>query len=79
MDCRVVSVHFDSRHLFVDLADGRAVQFPLDRFPVLRAATTAERGHFAISLDRQQLYWPELDEEMNVTALFQSSRDRTQH
>ncbi|AXF12542.1 DUF2442 domain-containing protein [Paraburkholderia graminis] len=79
MDCRVVSVHFDSRHLFVDLADGRAVQFPLDRFPVLRAATTAERGHFAISLDRQQLYWPELDEEMNVTALFQSSRDHTQH
>ncbi|MGF6774887.1 DUF2442 domain-containing protein [Paraburkholderia sp. GAS334] len=79
MDCGVVSVHFDSRHLFVDLADGRAVQFPLDRFPVLRAATTAERGHFAISLDRQQLYWPELDEEMCITALFQSSRDSTQH
>ena len=79
MDCGLVSVHFDSRHLFLDLADGRAVQFPLDRFPVLRAATTAERAHFAISLDRQQLYWPELDEEMNIAALFQSSRDNTQH
>lgn len=79
MDCGLVSVHFDSRHLFLDLADGRAVQFSLDRFPVLRAATTAERGHFAISLDRQQLYWPELHEEMSLTALLQSSRDSTQH
>ena len=79
MNCGVVSVHFDSLHLFLDLADCRAVQLPLDRFPVLRAATTSERGHFAISLDRQHLYRPELDAEMNITALFQSSRDSTQH
>jgi hypothetical protein len=57
MDSGAVSVHFDSGHLFLDLSDGQAVEFPLGWFPALQAATTAERGCFAISLDRQQLYW----------------------
>ncbi|MFM0008448.1 DUF2442 domain-containing protein [Paraburkholderia dipogonis] len=79
MDSGAVSVHFDSGHLFLDLSDGQAVEFPLGWFPALQAATTAERGCFAISLDRQQLYWPELHEEMDVTALLQSLPDRTRH
>ncbi|WP_367872596.1 DUF2442 domain-containing protein [Trinickia violacea] len=32
-------------------------------------ATAAEREHFAISMDRQQLFWPEIDEDVNVLAL----------
>lgn len=79
MDSGAVSVHFDSGHLFLDLSDGQAVEFPLGWFPVLQAATATERGCFAISLDRQQLYWPELDEEMSITALLQSLPDRTRH
>jgi hypothetical protein len=69
MEGGAVGVHFDRVHLFLDLSDGQAVQFPLDWFPVLRAATAAEREHFAISLDRQQLFWPEIDEDVNVPAL----------
>lgn len=69
MEGAAVDVHFDSTHLFLDLADGQAVQFPLDWFPILQAATTAEREHFAISMDRQQLFWPEIDEDLNVRAL----------
>ena len=44
-----VGVRFDSTHLFLDMSDGRAVSFPLDWFPVLQAATAAEREHFAPS------------------------------
>ncbi|OAJ53875.1 ethanolamine utilization protein [Paraburkholderia ginsengiterrae] len=79
MDSGAVSVHFDSGHLFLDLSDGESVEFPLGWFPVLQAATETERGHFAISLDRQQLYWPDLDEEMSISALLQSLPDRTRH
>jgi hypothetical protein len=79
MERTAVDVHFDSGHLFLDLSDGHAVEFPLGRFPVLKAATAAERGHFAISLDRQQLYWPELGEEMNIAALLQSLPDSSRH
>ncbi|CAB3760760.1 DUF2442 domain-containing protein [Paraburkholderia humisilvae] len=73
-----VDVRFDSAHLFLQLSDGRAIEFPLRWFPVLEAATADEREHFAISLDRQQLYWPELDEDMSVPALLLSLPD-TRH
>jgi hypothetical protein len=74
-----VDVHFDSERLFLDLSNGQAIEFPLDWFPVLQAATVAEREHFAISMDRRQLFWPELDEEMNVAALLQYLSDNTRH
>jgi hypothetical protein len=74
MEGAAVGVRFDSTHLFLDMSDGLAVSFPLDWFPVLQAATASEREHFAISMDRQQLFWPEIDEDVNVPALlsFQS-------
>jgi hypothetical protein len=75
MHADAVNVRFVRAHVVLDLADGRAVPFPLHWFPILEAATTAEREHFAISMDHQQVHWPELDEDMNVTALLQSSGD----
>jgi hypothetical protein len=69
MHAQAVDVHFDSSHVFLDFADGPAVEFPLDWFPLLQAASDGERANFAISLDHQQLFWPELDEDMNVAAL----------
>lgn len=69
MASAAIDVHFDSAHLFLDLSGGQAVPFPLDWFPVLQAATAAEREHFAISMDQQQLFWPEIDEDVNVPAL----------
>ena len=69
MEEAAVDVRFDSVHLFLDLSDGRAITFPLDWFPVLQAATAAERRHFAISVDQQLVFWPEIDEEVNVPAL----------
>jgi hypothetical protein len=79
MEGTAVDVRFDSAHLFLDLSDGRAVQFPLNWFPVLQAATSAEREHFAISMDHEQLFWPELDEDMSVTALLLSLPDSSLH
>jgi hypothetical protein len=69
MNRAAVDVHFDRVHMFLDMSDGRALQFPLDWFPVLQAATAAEREHFAISLDHEQIFWPEIDEDVNVPAL----------
>jgi hypothetical protein len=64
-----IDVRFDSTHLLLDLSDGESVRIPLNWLPVLEAATTEERERFAISMDRQQLFWPEIDEDVNVTAL----------
>ena len=64
----VVDLRFDNTHLLLNLSDGQSVRFPLNWFPVLKAATATEREHFAISLD-QQLFWPEIDEDLNVATL----------
>jgi len=56
MERTAVDVHFDSVNLFLDMSEGPAVQFPLDWFPVLQAASAAEREHFAISLDHAQIF-----------------------
>ncbi|MEM5389951.1 DUF2442 domain-containing protein [Paraburkholderia phymatum] len=69
MHAEAIDVHFESSNVFLHFADGRAVGFPLDWFPLLQVASDRDRANFAISLDHQQLFWPELDEDMNVTAL----------
>ena len=79
MHVLAVHVRFDSVYLFLDLADGLAFEFPLDCFPLLQAASGAGRTHFAISLDGEQVFWPELDEDMNVTALLASFPDNLRH
>ncbi|MFL9933423.1 DUF2442 domain-containing protein [Paraburkholderia sp. RL18-103-BIB-C] len=65
----VVDVRFDNTHLLLNLSDGQSVRFPLAWCPVLKAATATEREHFAISLDQQQLFWPEVEEDVNIAAL----------
>jgi hypothetical protein len=65
----VVDLRFDNTHVLLTLSDGQSVRFPLNWFPVLKAATATEREHFAISLDQQQLFWPEIDEDLNVATL----------
>ncbi|MFP3550170.1 DUF2442 domain-containing protein [Paraburkholderia sp. SIMBA_049] len=79
MNGAAVDVHFDDVHMFLDLSDGQTVPFPLGCFPVLQAATDVEREHFAISMDRQQLYWPEIDEDVNVPALLSFQPENAGH
>ncbi|QCP52405.1 DUF2442 domain-containing protein [Trinickia violacea] len=75
METSAVDVRFDPTHLFLQLSDGQELEFPLRWFPVLAAATPDERSHFAISIDRQELYWPDLEEDMSVNALVRSLPD----
>jgi hypothetical protein len=58
MHAQAVDVHFDSSHVFLDFADGPAVEFPLDWFPLLQAASDGERANFAISLPDSWRPWP---------------------
>ncbi|QRM23544.1 DUF2442 domain-containing protein [Burkholderia pseudomallei] len=72
-------VSFEGQLMFIDLSDGRAIRMPLSWFPVLEEATDDQRAHLAISTDGQQLFWPELDEDMSVTALLHVLARETMH
>jgi hypothetical protein len=64
-----VNVRFEAYSVVLGLEDGRVPYFPLGQLPVLQSVSSGEREHFAISIDKQQLYWPELNADINVTAL----------
>jgi hypothetical protein len=69
-----VDVHFDARFMVLDLADGRVAQFP-----ALESASPVQRDCFAISIDKQRLYWPELQQDVSVTALLLPLDENTLH
>ncbi|MEM5314804.1 DUF2442 domain-containing protein [Paraburkholderia sp. JHI869] len=79
MQPHAIDVAFDGPTMYIDLSDGRAIQLPLHLFPVLDEASSEQREHLAISLDGQQLFWPELDEDMSVTALLNAAARKTMH
>ncbi|MEX3992711.1 DUF2442 domain-containing protein [Paraburkholderia sp. EG286A] len=79
MEPYAIDVAFDGPTMYIDLSDGRAIQLPLRLFPILDEASREQREHIAISLDGQQLFWPELDEDMSVTTLLNALAHKTMH
>lgn len=55
--------------LTVDLMDGRTISVPLAWFPRLMAATTAQQANWEACGGSYGIYWPDLDEDLNVERL----------
>ncbi len=63
------SVRVDRSRFYVQLADGREISAPLDRFPRLRAATPEQLAKCEITAFGTAIRWPQLDEDIGVAAL----------
>lgn len=63
------SVRFSSGRLHVELDDGREISVPLERFPRLQRATSAQRRHWEVTAFGTALRWPDLDEDIGVAGL----------
>jgi hypothetical protein len=63
------SVEFDREMMHVILGDGRTISVPIIWFPLLHAATPAQREHYEIGGGGVSLHWPELDEDLSVANL----------
>lgn len=55
--------------LEVTLTDGRIISVPLIWFPLLYEATAAQRAIVEIGGGGRSLYWPEIDEDIEVAGL----------
>jgi len=62
-------VEITETHLRVLLADGRALEVPLDWFPKLRDATPEDRRVWRLIGGGQGIHWPALDEDVSVPGL----------
>jgi hypothetical protein len=59
-------VWVEGRTVYLELADGRVVGFPADRFRILSRATDDELQAVTLRLKGYALRWEELDEDITV-------------
>jgi hypothetical protein len=71
-DLRPRSVEFTATELVVTLADGRRIATPLDWYPRLKRATSAERANF--ELMPMGIHWPGLDEDLGIAGMLKGRR-----
>lgn len=63
------SVEFSDEMMHVLLTDGRIISVPIIWFPLLHAATAAQRERYEIGGGGVSLHWPEIDEDLSVANL----------
>ena len=62
-------VHFSEDAMCVSLSDGREVSVPMEWFPRLRNATSAQRRKWRLIGRGIGVHWEEIDEDIAVTTL----------
>ncbi|MCH7599261.1 MAG: DUF2442 domain-containing protein [Myxococcales bacterium] len=66
---RATNVRVDGDTLTVDLADGEALEVPLDWFPGLVEASPKVLKNFEITDEGRRIEWKELGEEISLPGL----------
>lgn len=67
-------IHVTDTALHVHLLDGRTLSCPLSWFPRLLHGTQMERNHYELSGDNDVIHWPDLDEDIELTRLFEGGK-----
>lgn len=69
-------VHVTDSTLNVYLRDGRLLACPLAWFPRLLHAAPSERNDYQLLGDDDLIYWPTLDEDIEISRLMEGGRSR---
>ena len=64
-----VAVNFDNNKLHVLLSDGREIIAPLEWFPRLQDATSAQRENYRLIGRGVGIHWEDVDEDISVEGL----------
>jgi len=64
-----IRVWVERRIVFLELADGRIVGFPADRFRLLSAASDQQLQEVQLELNGYALRWEALDEDITVPGI----------
>jgi hypothetical protein len=60
------AVHFDDRHLHVELMDGRLISTPIHWYPELQAATLRQIANYSFICRGTGIEWPDLDCHLSI-------------
>ncbi|MDP7348712.1 MAG: DUF2442 domain-containing protein [Phycisphaeraceae bacterium] len=72
---RAVELQFRGANLWVTLEDGRQVGVPLDRYPTLQSATSAQRNRWRLIGRGHGFHWPDLDLDLSTQGLIEGWRE----
>lgn len=59
----------EGRMIFLELADGRIIGFPADRFRILKAASEEELNKVTAEVNGYALRWETLDEDLTIEGI----------
>ena len=63
------TVTFDSRHLHVELSDGRIISTPMDWYPELKHSTVEQINNYAFICSNTGVEWPDLDYHLSIESM----------
>ena len=63
------NVSFDSRHLHVELSDGRIISTPLNWYPELQHSTVEQISHFTFICANTGIEWPDIDYHLSIDSM----------
>jgi hypothetical protein len=72
-----VDVAVDETTLRVSLDDGRELAVPVEWFPRLRDASSADRANWRLIGIGEGIHWPEIDEDISVLGLLAGNRQKS--
>ena len=64
-----VDVAFEADLFRIKLDDGRELAAPIEWFPRLRAATSAQRSNWRLIGVGEGVHWPDIDEDISIRGL----------
>jgi hypothetical protein len=60
------SVSIDATTIHITLVDGRTLDVPVAHWPFLMQATSEQRQHWQFEPGNEIIYWPDLDEGLEI-------------
>lgn len=63
------ALHFDDRHLHVELRDGRIISTPMEWYPELQEASLKQLSDYQFICRGTGIEWPELDYHLSIESM----------
>jgi len=67
------SLQITDEYLTVTLRDGRVISTPLEWYPRLQGATSADRADWEWDGDGIGIHWPRLDEDLSIAGMLRGN------
>ena len=67
---KIKKIWFDNNRIFMMTMKDEVYNRPLEAFPILKEANSAERNDFKIGSDGDDARWEHLDEDIHISSFF---------